>query len=173
MTLVCSVNTEMRRVTSVAVKDVQSLRPCAVGVAKGNGGAEVIPVVGRRVGFLVRCVRRGRLLRGDFEPAPLFFGTEGRGFAETKVDCVLRGCLRVTHRGGPLLMPRKVDYRSLERSGTVRLLRTKIPLVCVQSLLKRRSIIAARICTETSSLRGQGTLRDTFRGMSSSLGVPS
>lgn len=56
-------------------------------------------------------------------------------------------------------MPDGVSYRAFQRSGTVRVLRTNVGLICVHSFLKRTSAAAARVCTETDRGLGRRTLR--------------
>ncbi len=168
--LLCSSTTHIRRVYSLQMHDIHLRGPCYIALYNGNRGAEAIPVVRRATRCLTSCLSRGGLDVRTETSTPLFFGRRKRGLAHTKIACVLGGCYSTTQMRCPRL-PLGMSPRILHRSGTVRVLRTNIGLMCVQSFLNRTRIRAARVCTGTSARVGHETVRAT--GVPVSPGLPS
>lgn len=169
--LVCSDNTEIRRVVRLSMGSFVPKNGPILVLAKGKGGAQQIPVVGGATILMRTCVSRGELKLTRGAGCPLFAGERRGGLAGRNITCIVGGCTIVTRRMSSG-MPRGMEYRVLQRSGTIRLLRTNMGLVCVHSFLKRDSVGAARVCTHTSTRLGHGTLRGTCPSLMSS-GLPS
>lgn len=87
--LLCSDNTEIRRVVGLAPRGVELKRAAAMGLRKGNGGVEMIPLSAGRIGGLELCVRRGGLFTSRCEYRPLFPGPGKRELAEVTVLSVI------------------------------------------------------------------------------------
>lgn len=155
--LLCRDNTEIARLYGIHECSLRLRGPCAVVLRKGKSGVESIPLSKLMTSIVDGCVRGCEMSSGSF----LFFGAEERELAERNMGCVIRGCFRETELGRTSVCPTTVSTRYLHRAGTVRLLRGKMGLVCVESLLNRASIAAARVCSGTGPRMGEGRVRST------------